>query len=262
MSKEDREAELTERDGTLPPGVAERASAPETFPAPGAEPPAPGDEVAAALMAQVEAVAVSDLLDLVSRRYRRQIQDEMVEGRATPASAGAEYLAERCAALSGIFRDRSDPARCALEPYACGVDLVRGLRVLAARHPVPEGRELAAALANCCCLVLSERVGGVAVDVFPALDTPDGARRSLYIWHQMVVRASAAARDIAKHGRVSSPGGIAVIGKAAEVRAHLVAEFYNQGMGELGILVGHVGLSLEDPTPAYLRPAGAAVAAS
>lgn len=208
---------------------------------------APGEEAVRRLMEEVQSVSVSDLLDLAARHYRRLLEgspEDLVH------AAGYEYMAERASAQADLFRDVSDSARCVLDGRASGVDLIRGLRVLAARHPVREGRELCASLANCCCIVLSTRLGGIPVDMDPALESPGGTARTLYIWHQQVMRASRAAFEISRsRGQVKSLGGLAMIGKVAAVRARLVVEFQLQGMGELGILIDHVGLPVGAPGP-------------
>lgn len=228
---------------------AEVFASARTAPGPGLPPEEETSADAAVLrmMADVRGVGVSDLLDLTARRYERLLQDpEDVEH-----AAGYAYMAERARALADLFRDVSDPTACVLDGRASGVDFVRGLRVLAARHPVPEGRELAAAFANCCCHVLSERIGGIPVDQDPVLETPDGTARTLLIWYQQVMRASRAAHQIAASGgRVQSAGGLALIGKGAQVRARLVVDLQLQGMGELGVLIDHVGLPLNAPSPA------------
>lgn len=205
---------------------------------------APLDDEVRTLMFEVGRVSVSDLLDLASRYYRRLLDQNPED---VVHAAGYAYMAERSSALAALFRDSSDPERCALDGVASGVDFIRGLRVLALRHPVPEGRELHASWANCCCIVLSERIGGIPVDMEPTLETPGGSRATLRIWYQLVLRASRAAHEIAQsRGAVKSSGGIAMIGKAAQVRARLIVEFQTQGFGELGVLIDHVGLTLED----------------
>lgn len=207
----------------------------------------PPEEAIREVMARIHAVSVADLLELTARQYRARLDADPED---IVRSAGYAYLAERCQATADLFRDQDDPSRCALEGKAIGVDLVRGLRVLALRHPIPEGREMAAAIANAACMALSARVDGIPVDMEPILDTPGGVRATMTIWYEQVMRASRSAHQIQKSGgRISSPGGLAIVGKPAQVRARLVVEMQMQGMGELGILIAAVGLLPAEELP-------------
>lgn len=163
--------------------------------------------------------------------------------------AGLAFLAERCRSMAGIFVNQGE-IKDVLEGKANVVDLLRGLRALSIAHPVQDGREQNRSLANAISRGVRSRVG-MPVEVAPNLNQAEDIRRTLLVWSELVMRAQESAKVLQTTGATHS--GVAMVGRSGELRARLIVDFMRQGWGELHLLIGMIGLPIEEAADA---PAG------
>lgn len=208
-----------------------------------------------AIMSMIRDISVSDGYSLASRyfgacvRFITESDDSVIkhyhDGQpptwlAPNMLQGFNYLEMYCKGASETFLEEKS-GKCVLEGAANVVDLLRGFRILALRHPIAEAKDLYSKLGHGIGLAVKARVG-FPFDVAPGFNTAEEVRGTLLIWHTLMHQASQIMGEILRSkGAQHTKGGLHIVGKQGEARVQLIRDFSHQSFSELRLFIDAIG---------------------